>query len=315
MFIILLATYNGENYIKQQIASILAQSYGDWRLVISDDGSTDKTVEIIEGYISDNPDKITLIKNQSDVHGAFGNFMNLINQAPKGDYYAFCDQDDQWYKDKLKVMSENLRGSGDKPMLVYHDLKVVDKEQNVLGEGFREYTRLDLEDADSFYTLMRYNITPGCSVCFNHSLKELIIAPKNPVSIHDWWTMLVAAGLGDIKRVDKVLGIYRQHDNNTLGIAKKSSGMGLVARYLKAGRLRWVLEKVKNAKEESYTMLKEFADIYSDSLDEAYKDHLKQYMHHLKGGNKLAALCFGLKKQNRQKGLIKNIYFWTVRLD
>lgn len=315
MFVILLATYNGENYIKQQIDSILAQSYDDWQLIISDDGSKDRTVSIIEGYVNVNPGKIKLIKNESGVQGAYGNFMNLINQAPAGDCYAFCDQDDEWYSNKLQIMAGHFESRASQPLLVYHDLKVVDKEQKVLGESFKAYTKLGAGEADGFSTLMKYNITPGCSVCFNHKLRELIKSPMNPVSIHDWWTMLVAAAFGDIKREDKVLGIYRQHDNNTLGISEKSSSLGLITRYLKPGRLKWVLGQVKSAKVESYAMLKEFADTYGDSLEVTLREHLKRYIHHLEGRNKLESLGFGLKKKNRQRGFFKNVYYWTVKIN
>lgn len=314
MFIILLATYNGENYIEQQIDSILSQSYDDWQLIISDDGSKDRTVSIIEDYVKTNPDKIKLIKNESGVHGAFGNFMNLINRAPEGDYYAFCDQDDEWYSNKLQIMSAHFEGSDSKPLLVYHDLKVVDKDQNVLGDSFREYTKLGAGEKVGLSTLMKYNITPGCSVCFNHRLRQLIKTPKNPVSIHDWWTMLVAAAFGTIRRENRVLGIYRQHDNNTLGIAEKSSNLGLIAKYLKPGRLKWVFHQVKSAKCEAYAMLKEFERTYDSSLDKTLRRQIKLYIHHLEAGNSLSSLCFGFKKQNRQKGFVKNIYYWTVRL-
>ncbi|MBQ8317873.1 MAG: glycosyltransferase family 2 protein [Lachnospiraceae bacterium] len=314
MFVILLATYNGENYIEKQIDSILNQSYDDWQLVISDDGSSDRTVDIIESYVRDYPGKISFIRNQSGLRGAYGNFMNLLNQAPEGDCYAFCDQDDEWYTDKLQVMAKHFNESNTKPLLVYHDLRVVDSEKNVLGDGFRAYTKLGDREWNGFYTLMKYNITPGCSVCFNHRLRELIITPKNPVSIHDWWTMLVAAAFGDIVREDKVLGIYRQHDSNTLGIVEKSSGLGLVGRYLKPGRLRWVFAQIRSAKKEAHSMLKEFFASYGNELEGELREHLKKYIHYLETNNKLSALLYGFKKQNRQKGVVKTVYYWMCSL-
>ena len=102
MIEILLGTFNGGAFLEQQINSILEQTYHDWRMIIRDDGSTDNTLSLIEGYIEKHPDKFTLIINEKASGSAKNNFMRLIQDA-SADYVMFCDQDDFWEPDKIQL--------------------------------------------------------------------------------------------------------------------------------------------------------------------------------------------------------------------
>lgn len=314
MFVILLATYNGANYIEQQLDSIVSQSYTNWYLLISDDGSKDATIEIIQNYVDKYPEQISLIYNTSGKHGAKNNFMNLIANAPVGKYYAFCDQDDVWESNKLELLVLEYNKDDHEPMLVYHDLKVVDEQLQVLGDSFSKYTQLSLDLDSAFVDLMKCNYIPGCAISFNDKLMKLIKLPGDKVSIHDWWTMLIASAFGKIKMLQKPLGLYRQHNFNTIGIVSKESGVGLFRRYFGASKFQTVFRKIKGAKIETLNMLQEFMKLYGDELVAEKQKLCSKNIHYLCSSNKIASLLWGLKKGNRQKGLVKNIFFWTVSI-
>ena len=128
---ILLATYNGESYLSSQLDSIINQSCDNWKILIRDDGSKDRTLEIIEWYTKKYNNQIFLIEDEKKNLGVCGNFSELLNHS-HADYAMFCDQDDIWFKNKIKITfqkmkeMENTYGS-DCPILVHTDLMVVDK--------------------------------------------------------------------------------------------------------------------------------------------------------------------------------------------
>ena len=129
---ILLATYNGEKFLREQLDSLLQQTYSDWTLYIHDDGSTDSTKEIIKEY-EQKYENITMLRYPSQ-KGAKNNFMSLLERV-EANYYLFCDQDDVWRKDKVEkemarmmVLEKDFPG---KPVLVFSDLYVVDINLNI----------------------------------------------------------------------------------------------------------------------------------------------------------------------------------------
>lgn len=315
MFVILMATYNGEKYIEEQIKSILGQSYKDWLLLVCDDGSSDSTTKIVNEYATKYYDKIKLITNNSEKHGAKANFFHLLQQAPKGEYYVFCDQDDVWTDDKLMVLKEEYHKIDNTvPALIYHNLKIVDNKLNVLNDSFGDYTELILNADDPFSDLIKYNYIPGCGMSFNYALKEIIRFAGDRVTIHDWWVILICAAFGRIYYVDKPLALYRQHSANTIGITSKAHGLTLIKRYISPGKLKKVFSMLKQGKRESYDIISELEDIYGDSLEPHIIQLIDKNKHYMTCKNKFAALLWGVKKSNRQNGILKNIYYWTSTL-
>ena len=141
---ILMATYNGEKYICQQIDSILSQTCTDWELYIHDDGSTDNTIAAVESYVGKYPDKIHLIDGKS-TGGAKYNFFYLFSQV-EAPYYMTCDQDDVWLDKKIELTYDKMLAIEDKadiPCLVYTELRVVDGELNTIADTMSEYQSLD----------------------------------------------------------------------------------------------------------------------------------------------------------------------------
>lgn len=224
---ILMATYNGERYIKEQIDSILTQSYSNWILYIRDDGSCDNTMSIIKTYIQKYPEQIFLLEDSLSSQNVKENFNILLQSVPKFDYYMFADQDDVWESNKISVLLDRILKANSykiaSPLLVYCDLKVVDSNLNIIHPSFMEYSNLILRNENQFEQLLLFNVAPGCSMMFNHALREKIPRIPKECHMHDWWIILAANILGEIIFVPKPLVLYRQHEHNVLGASDATS--------------------------------------------------------------------------------------------
>lgn len=218
---ILLATYNGELYLAQQLDSIINQTNKDWVLYIRDDGSIDSTVEILKEYEQKNFN-ITILNDSIKNRGAMNSFIWLMENV-SSEYYMFCDQDDVWLPNKIEVSYFELlkieNGNTLIPSLVFTDLFIVDESLNVISDSMWEYTHLKRVH-DSKYLLISPFVT-GCTMLFNNSGKLGALKYKNHALMHD--SLLALSTLvnrGEIKGVPYSLIYYRQHGNNTLGTSK-----------------------------------------------------------------------------------------------
>jgi glycosyltransferase involved in cell wall biosynthesis len=219
---ILLATFNGASFLKDQIESILVQDYNDWLLFVSDDGSVDGTIKIIEEYRKKYKDKIILIKNTHCYGNARDNFFNLLLNV-SGELFFFCDQDDCWEKNKLSnlieaysALSENEKK---KPILIHSDLMVVDENMNMLAKSFFKLSNIN-PYKDKLRNIIVQNIVTGCTMMINKQLKDMIFPYKDlnkQIIMHDWFCALVASAFGKIICINKPLVKYRQHNNNSIG--------------------------------------------------------------------------------------------------
>ena len=211
---VMMASYNGEKFIREQIDSILQQEGVDVSLVVRDDHSTDTTPEILREY--EEAGKISVLRD--DVHlGAPNGFMKLLYQAEPCDYYAFADQDDIWLPDKLRRAIDAIRGF-DGPALYCSN-------QIIYKNGVEEGLRFDSEPNYTLTNVLCGNSLSGCTMVFNRALWEQIRDEKHRpdpdilnVRMHDVWVLLSALVLGDVV-YDEGSGIrYRIHENNTVGI-------------------------------------------------------------------------------------------------
>ncbi len=218
---ILLPTYNGEKFIKGQIDSLLNQTYQNWRLSVRDDGSSDNTIEIVIAYAIKYPQKIIFIEDDKSHLGACQSFARLLNYSTSN-YIMFCDQDDIWLPDKIeitlnKMLEQELINS--KPILVHTDVKVVDKNLNVLQDSFWKYQKVNPDLKSLNHLLIQNNVT-GCALMINRKLKELS-GPVPPEAImYDWWIGLVASAFGEIEYIGKSTLLYRQHEKSDTGAKK-----------------------------------------------------------------------------------------------
>jgi glycosyltransferase involved in cell wall biosynthesis len=221
---ILLATYNGENFLKEQIDSLLNQTYQNWRLLIHDDGSKDNTLEIIKGYALEFSDKIVFIDDGIKTGGSKNNFAHLMSFA-KAPYIMFCDQDDVWLENKIELtlnkMLESEQKNSNKPVLVHTDLKVVDSNLGIIANSMFEYQRLNDAHGKDIYKLAVENCITGCTVMINNNLLKLSLPIPKEAIMHDWWIGLVCLGnKGVVEFENRSTILYRQHSVNTIGAKK-----------------------------------------------------------------------------------------------
>jgi len=210
MISVCMATYNGESYIKEQIQSILPQLKDGDELIVSDDGSTDNTLEIVFSFESL---KIRVL--QGPQNGLIKNFENAINAA-KGDYIFLCDQDDIWLENKVNVFKTAFENGAD---LIVSDCRVVDANAKIINESFFSLRNSRL----GFLPNLLRNGFLGCCMAFKAELKPKILPfPKN-IPMHDWWIGLVASLYGEVVFINQPLILYRRHGNNASPTGDKSS--------------------------------------------------------------------------------------------
>ncbi|MDC7280492.1 glycosyltransferase family 2 protein [Butyrivibrio fibrisolvens] len=231
--VILLATYNGERFLRQQFDSLFGQSNQDFRLAVHDDGSTDGTVEIINEYRDKYPDRIEIFYGNS-CGGPKENFLWMLGRV-EADYYLFCDQDDVWFPQKLQRSIEALteaeglihhEGDEIQPVCVFTDMKVVDEELNVLSDSFIRYIGR-LPSNTAYTQILIDNPAAGCTMCFNRQLRDLVVqlAPQldmKKIPMHDVLVLETAAIMGQVVAIDEPMAYYRQTGFNTMGATTES---------------------------------------------------------------------------------------------
>lgn len=216
---ILMATYNGENYLRNQIDSIINQEYRDWTLYISDDGSNDTTNIIISEYCSKYPN-IKSVKKLNYKRGAKYTFFDLLSQVD-AQYYMFCDQDDVWLPQKISLSFDRIKElekyNPNVPIVVHTDLTVVDENLKILSNSFWNSSRIKPHYLNSFNKIGVCNCATGCTMIFNKYAKTISLPTPDEADMHDWWITLLSARNGIVSYVDKQLILYRQHNNNSVG--------------------------------------------------------------------------------------------------
>lgn len=218
---ILLCTYNGEKYLAEQLDSIEAQSFTNWVLWASDDGSSDQTLLILHNYQKKwGAERLKIIEGPRA--GSTSNFMSLLyNESIEADYYALSDQDDIWHSDKLQRAREWLSTlPRSAPALYCTRTLLVDESNEEIGmsELFKR--------PPSFRNALTQNIAGGNTMVFNTGLRSRLGTVRPDVVIHDWWLYLVATACDGEVRYDPIPSLrYRQHQDNLIGM-----NIGLKAR-------------------------------------------------------------------------------------
>lgn len=215
---VLMSTYNGEKYLREQIESILNQDEVTVDLYVRDDGSSDKTRQILDSY-----NKLVNVHLEYGENLGVGNsFMFLVYKNVEADYYAFSDQDDVWIKDKLKTAISKISGNKN-PVLYAGNLMSVDKNGKELGMYWTS-------PADtSYYQFLGANELHGCTMVWNKTLQTIICQKDRRPSenfflrnLHDVWFALAASVVAEIFFDMDAHILYRQHDSNVVGIRKKT---------------------------------------------------------------------------------------------
>jgi len=203
---IVLSTYNGERFLKEQIESLLNQTYKNVEIIAIDDRSNDKTVEILKSY-----GRIKLYQNEKRA-GILKNFEKGISLA-QGEYIALCDQDDVWYPQKIEIQVKELN-KFDMPAMVHSDLEVIDEEGNLLHKSYFKYKGYDFQNTKSLETLISRSGVMGNTVMFNKKLKDLLLPIPECAPMHDYYIGVLNEIYGKRVTLKEPLVKYRLHKKN-----------------------------------------------------------------------------------------------------
>lgn len=205
---IAMATYNGARYIKEQLHSLISQTYKNIEIIIVDDCSNDKTKEIIKGF---SDDRITLIENDQNV-GCTLSFEKAIKHC-NGAYIALCDQDDIWNRNKIEILLKEINGYS----LIYSNCSFIDGQGNKTTRPGSFVNKLHGKDSsfEKIELLTLFNsFVLGCSIMFERTLMKRILPIYDNGSNHDKWIVFQASLLNGIKYINEELFSYRIHGEN-----------------------------------------------------------------------------------------------------
>lgn len=245
---ILLATYNGAPYLPEQLDSVFAQEGVEPRVLVRDDSSSDRTLEVVADYARRYPGRVLLVDDGLPRGGAAANFFRLLAQPSEAAWFAFCDQDDVWLPRKLITAIEALATIPPAtPGLFLCGYYVVDKDLNRLGRS------LILQRPLGFGNAIVKNVATGAVSVFNRALWQQLRRPDldlGRIFMHDWWAYLLAASFGKVLYDPEPLVLYRQHGGNVLGAAHGLNGwikrwkifMGGQDRGVASGQMRYFYE-------------------------------------------------------------------------
>lgn len=305
--LILLSTYNGEKYLKEQLDSIYCQKEVDVHLLVRDDCSNDRTIQILQDY-KNTHGKMHLYQGENV--GAAHSFFNLLQLATEFnetfDYYCYSDQDDVWFDDKLVNAISLLEKSDNKYKLAFSDLLTTDEKLNPFKNKSGRYI-------DSIYANIVSHHMAGCCQVFNRDLLLKLNYINNPsVSIqlpaptfmHDTWTALVTYSLnGDVIHDDNYRMYYRQHGNNVIGNntgglfslykkrIKRYSGHSVHAKSLKC---KYVLYLYKNEVNDKYLSFIDLCANYRSSLLKKLKLLFSRHLYNYSIGENVGAFLLVL---------------------
>ncbi len=213
---IVLATYKGEKYIDALLASLVKQSFTNWRLIVRDDNSSDSTVRKLEFFKNTVKQEVVILTSDSRM-GIKSNFSALLEYST-APYVMLADQDDVWLPHKIAISIAAIQKmDATKPALVHTDLIVVDKDLNTISNSFMSYSGLNGNYSSDFRSELVQNVVTGCTMLINRQLVELAAPIPSSAIMHDWWIALVSAGLGNTLYLDDTTLLYRQHGNNDTG--------------------------------------------------------------------------------------------------
>jgi len=218
---ILLASHNGSKYLGPMGDSVLAQDYQNIELVLSDDGSTDRSEEILCRYAAAYPETVIHYRAGKRFGNAQSHFLHLLQIFGDTPYIMFCDQDDIWHPDKIrKTLSLMQKTEGEEmtPALVHTDLRVVDEALREIAPSFMKHSGLD-GTRMRLNQLLVQNVVTGCTVMINRKLSLMTCEnlKTDEILMHDWWLALLAASCGRTAFLNEATVDYRQHGQNTVG--------------------------------------------------------------------------------------------------
>ena len=268
---VVMATYNGERFLRQQLNSLCDQEFKADEIVVSDDHSSDQTIQILEEYNS-----ILAYTANHGKRGVISNFKNAASRAKTGNYMAFADQDDLWLSNKLSASMDMLLRSEDKslPCMVYSDPIVINNEDEVSAQslwtilGFNKYQH-------KLETILFGNPAGGCTMLINPELAKYISTIPDDSYMHDAWLTLCAYTFGKAIVMKEQVLLYRQHDSNVT----------FSNDYKQTSRFKRILKEVKSAISgrntlfaEQFVFVKQFYTYFREEIPEDKKRIFESFL-------------------------------------
>lgn len=294
---ILVSTYNGEQYLVEQLNSLMEQTHSHVFITIRDDGSSDRTTAIIREYVSNYPYKIEAFYEKNV--GVIASFFELLLKHVHNDtdYVCFCDQDDVWMPDKLERGIHALGGhTGDMPMMHITSTQMVNDMLQPLNCWPPAPKR-----GPSFFNALLENIAVGATMMVNRSAIELmqrhVPNPKHIV-MHDWWAYLAVSAFGQVIYDEKPSILYRQHQRNVIG------GQNGIIETLKKKRKNYL----KHCKTKIYwNQAKEFERCWGKNLPLELQRELQRFL--LLGRGFLKRIHYALTTPLYRQSKVDNLVF------
>lgn len=290
-----MCTYNGEKYIEEQLKSILCQTKKIDEIIICDDGSKDSTLEICKKILKESNVEYIIKQNEKNL-GFARNFYQAIKLC-SGDIIFFCDQDDVWKENKVQLMCNAFDSN---TLLVFSNALVTNQNLETIGDLF-ENLSFQEDYLNNQYTAFNYilndNFVTGATTAIKREMLNYIGNLNNGWA-HDYWFAVIAALHGGLKNINEPLIYYRQHSNNTIGIAKRYGIKKIKALFSK---------NKENNRENQYaelrlpqlSYLKEF--IANQKIDIKYQEILNKKIN------------FWKRRENfGRQGILKNIQIVIV---
>ena len=303
MNVIVMSTYNGGQYLRQQLDSVLQQTVQEFTLLIRDDGSQDNTIQILRQY---QDPRIRILAGEN--LGPSGSFFALLEEARQlnADYVFFCDQDDIWMPDKLERLLTEIKKIPAGPALVFSDFAMIDGEGTVTGDSYTAMAGLRIPaDGNFFPKLLAQPYVFGCASVLNAELLKLIDNPPAGIEMYDCWIALTSAVLGTVVYLPESTIYHRFHTNNATG----RSGMNSLS-----ARLRRVTKQLRQQSANTALRLHQaqlLLDRYGDSLSPQRKQQLAQLAEAGRKGGFSAIRT--LKKHGVARGhRLQNIFFYAT---
>lgn len=210
---IAMATYNGEKYLKEQLDSIYAQTYKNVEVIVTDDGSTDYTIKILEQYAHSHG--LRYFVNKTNL-GFVKNFEKAVSLC-RGEYIALSDQDDVWLPEKLSTLLQTI----DNKSLAFSDATLINENKKIIAQSFAHYSNNKPLEGKPFTRLLISNFVTGCTVLFKRELLNKAHPIPAGIAYHDWWYALIASLEHGISFCNVPLNLYRQHTTNDTGAGDK----------------------------------------------------------------------------------------------
>ena len=220
---ILLTTYNGSQFLKEQIDSLVAQTYQHWQLYVRDDQSEDETPRLLTALAETEP-RIHILRDPQK-RGAKHGFMWLLQQVD-APFYMFCDHDDVWLPDKIELSMKAMQAQPEAatlPFIVCTDAELADAQLHTLSPSYWKHKQYRQDMFNDKYYHLFYNNMPGCTMLINRQAKAVALPWPEDTAMHDSW--IAAAVLwrgGRVVWTRQPLILYRQHGHNTIGTSDRT---------------------------------------------------------------------------------------------